>query len=131
MTLTPRTDITIYHNAHCSKSRETLALLHAQGIAPTVVDYLAQPPTLAQWHDLVQRLGGPVRQALRTQDALYTELDLADSRWSDAQLLAQLTQHPCLLNRPIVVTPHGARVCRPPERVLELLETTTRHHHTR
>ena len=115
------TDVTIYHNARCSNSRGALALIRERGIEPQIVDYIAQPLDAAQLQALVARLGLPVRELLRTKEAAYQELNLADARWSDAELIGFVAQHPVLLNRPIVVTPRGARLCRPPETVLELL----------
>jgi arsenate reductase len=112
---------TIYHNPACSNSRNTLALLRERGIEPQVIDYLKTPPTLADLQGLAAALQLPVRDILRRKDALYAELDLDNARWSDAQLLDVVAQHPALLNRPIVVTPLGTRLCRPPETVLEIL----------
>lgn len=114
-------DITIYHNARCSNSRGALALLRERGIEPTIVDYLAEPLDAAQLQALVARLGVPVRELLRSKEAAYAELGLADPARTDDELIAAVAQHPQLLNRPIVVTPRGALLCRPPERVLELL----------
>ncbi|KAB2896026.1 MAG: arsenate reductase (glutaredoxin) [Burkholderiaceae bacterium] len=114
-------DITIYHNARCSNSRGALALLREHGIEPTIVDYIAQPLDPAQLAALVAAVGLPVRDLLRTKEAAYQELGLADAKWSDADLIDAVARHPVLLNRPIVVTPRGARLCRPPETVLELL----------
>ncbi|MDR6212745.1 arsenate reductase (glutaredoxin) [Paracidovorax wautersii] len=115
------TDVTIYHNARCSNFRGALALIRERGIEPQIVDYIAQPLDAAQLQALVARLGVPVRELLRTKEAIYQALNLADARWSDAELIGFVAQHPVLLNRPIVVTPRGARLCRPPETVLELL----------
>lgn len=115
------TDITLYHNPRCSNSRSALALLRERGIEPHIVDYIAQPLDLAQLQQLAAAVGGPVRDLLRSKEASYHALGLDDPACSDAQLLRAVVQHPELLNRPIVVTPLGARLCRPPERVLELL----------
>jgi len=114
-------DVTIYHNARCSNSRGALALLRERGIEPTIVDYIAQPLDRGQLAALVAVVGVPVRELLRTKEAAYQELGLADPQRSDAELLDAVARHPVLLNRPIVVTPKGARLCRPPERVLDLL----------
>ena len=114
-------DITIYHNARCSNSRGALALLREHGIEPRIVDYLAQPLDVAQLSALVAALGLPVRELLRSKEAAYQELGLGDAQRSDAELIEAIARHPALLNRPIVVTPRGALLCRPPERVLELL----------
>ena len=115
------TDITIYHNARCSNSRGALALLRERGIEPAIVDYIAQPLDEARLTALVARLGVPVRDLLRSKEAAYQELGLGDPQRTDAELIAAIARHPALLNRPIVVTPRGALLCRPPERVLELL----------
>jgi len=115
------TDVTIYHNARCSNSRGALALIRERGIEPHIVDYIAQPLNSAQLTALVARLGVPVRDLLRTKEAVYQALNVADPQWTDAQLIDFVAQHPVLLNRPIVVTERGARLCRPPERVLDLL----------
>lgn len=120
-TTTPRTDITIYHNNRCSNSRGALALLRDNGIEPTIVDYIAQPLDAAQLQALVRQLGMPVRDLLRHKEAIFTELGLGDALASDEQLIAAVAEHPVLLNRPIVVTPKGAALCRPPEKVLALI----------
>mgnify|MGYP000703364886 CR=1 FL=1 len=114
-------NITIYHNPKCSSSRNTLALIRASGIEPTVVEYLKTPPGSDEILALVQRMGGSVRDVLRQKGTPYDELDLGNPKWTDAQLLDFIAQHPILLNRPVVVTPLGTRLCRPSEAVLELL----------
>ncbi|CAM3401006.1 arsenate reductase (glutaredoxin) [Paracidovorax anthurii] len=118
---THRPDITIYHNARCSNSRGALALLRERGIEPRIVDYLAEPLDEAALRALFVAVGGPVRALLRAKEAAYQALGLADERIGDAALVAAVARHPELMNRPIVVTPLGARLCRPPETVLELL----------
>jgi len=120
-TTAPRTDITIYHNNRCSNSRGALALLRDNGIERTIVDYIAQPLDAEQLQALVRQLGMPVRELLRSKEAVFAELGLGDALASDAQLLAAVAEHPVLLNRPIVVTPKGAALCRPPEKVLALI----------
>ena len=120
-TTAPRTAITIYHNNRCSNSRGALALLRDNGIEPTIVDYIAQPLDAEQLQALVRQLGMPVRELLRSKEAVFAELGLGDALASDAQLLAAVAEHPVLLNRPIVVTPKGAALCRPPEKVLALI----------
>lgn len=115
-------DITIFHNARCSNSRGALALLQERGIEPNIVDYLATPLTAAELGELVEHLGVPVRELLRTKEAVYQQLGLDQPGVSDAQILAAVAAHPVLLNRPIVVTPKGAALCRPPEKVLALLD---------
>lgn len=113
--------ITIYHNPRCSNSRGALALIEAQGIQPQVIDYLHEPLDTAHLSALVAQLGVPVREVMRSKEAIYHELDLGREGLSDAELIAQIAAHPVLLNRPIVVSAKGARLCRPPERVLDLL----------
>ena len=113
--------ITIYHNARCSNSRGALALLRENGIEPNIVDYIAQPLGLAALTSLVQQLQVPVRDLLRSKEAVFAELGLADPGLDDAALLAAVVAHPVLLNLPIVVTPKGALLCRPPERVMVLI----------
>ena len=115
------TDITLYHNPRCSNSRGALALLRERGIEPRIVDYLAQPLDLAQLQKLAAAVGGPVRDLLRSKEAAYQALGLDNPDCTDEQRLRAVAKHPELLNRPIVVTPRGALLCRPPERVLDLL----------
>ncbi|QTX19944.1 arsenate reductase (glutaredoxin) [Comamonas aquatica] len=114
-------DITIFHNNRCSNSRGALELLRARGIEPNIVDYIATPLTAPELAELVAHLGVPVRELLRTKEAAYQALGLDQPAVSDAQILLAVAQHPQLLNRPIVVTPKGAALCRPPEKVLALL----------
>jgi len=116
-----RPDITIFHNNRCSNSRGALALLREHGIEPNIVDYIATPLTAPELAELVAHLGVPVRELLRTKEAQYQDLGLGQPAVSDAQIFAAVAAHPVLLNRPIVVTPKGARLCRPPELVLELI----------
>lgn len=113
--------ITIYHNPACGTSRNTLALIRHAGIEPVVVEYLKTPLTAAQLAELVAALAIPVRDLLREKGTPFTELGLADTKWSEAELLGFIEQHPILMNRPVVVTPLGAKLCRPSEEVLELL----------
>lgn len=112
-------DVTIYHNPKCSNSRGALELIRAAGITPTIIDYLKTPPSRAELADLLRRAGLTPRQAIRTKEALYRDLklDAAD----DAALLDAMAAQPVLIERPLVVTPNGVRLCRPPERVLDLL----------
>ena len=114
-------DITIFHNNRCSNSRGALELLRARGIEPNIVDYIATPLTAPELAELVAHIGVPVRELLRTKEAAYQELGLDQPAVSDAQILLAVAQHPQLLNRPIVVTPKGAALCRPPAKVLALL----------
>jgi arsenate reductase (glutaredoxin) len=116
--------ITIYHNPQCSTSRNTLALIRENGIEPTVVEYLKTPPGSDEILALVQGMGGSVRDVLRQKGTPYDELDLGNPKWTDAQLLDFIAQHPILIQRPIVATPLGVRVCRPVEAVLDILPKT-------
>ena len=113
--------VTIYHNPRCSNSRGAQALLRERGIEPTIIDYLSHPLDVPALQALVARIGVPLRELLRTKEAAYAELDLGNPERTQAELYAAVAAHPILLNRPIVVTPRGALLCRPPERVLELL----------
>ena len=113
--------VTIYHNPACGTSRNTLALIRNAGIEPTVIEYLKTPPGRATLEALIAKAGVPVRELIREKGTPYAELGLGDPKWTDAQLLDFMLQHPILINRPIVVTATGARLCRPPERVLDLL----------
>jgi arsenate reductase len=113
--------ITIYHNPQCGTSRNTLALIRESGVEPTVVEYLKTPPGSDEILSLVQRMGGSVRDVLRQKDTPYDELDLGNPKWTDAQLLDFIAQHPILIQRPLVATPLGVRVCRPAETVLDIL----------
>lgn len=113
--------ITIYHNPACGTSRNTLALIRNSGEEPQVIEYLKTPPARETLQQLVADMGGSVRDILRAKAPPYEELGLADAKWSDEQLLDFLVEHPVLLNRPVVVTPLGTRVCRPSERVLDIL----------
>jgi arsenate reductase len=115
-------DVTIYHNPRCGTSRNTLALLHDAGHAPQVIEYLATPPTRAVLADLAARSGvAAARGLLRRKEALATELGLDDPAIGDDALLDAMVAHPILINRPIVVTDKGVRLCRPPELVHEIL----------
>jgi arsenate reductase len=116
-----RPDVTIFHNNRCSNSRGALALLREHGIEPNIVDYIATPLTAPELAELVAHLGVPVRDLLRSKEAQFKELGLDNPAVSDVQLIQAVAAHPVLLNRPIVVTPKGAMLCRPPQRVLELI----------
>ena len=113
--------VTIYHNARCSNSRGALALLQERGITPQIVDYIQEPLSAPQLTALIAQLGLPVRDVMRSKEAIYQELALDKPALTDAELIAQIAAHPVLLNRPIVVTPKGAKLCRPPELVLDIL----------
>lgn len=115
-------EVIIYHNPSCGTSRNTLAIIRHAGIEPEIIEYLKTPPTKAQLRKLLADAGLSVRDILRTKEALYAELRLADPSWSDDQLLDFIGHHPILMNRPIVVTPLGTKLCRPDsEAVLEIL----------
>ncbi len=114
-------DITIFHNPACGTSRNTLAMIRNSGFEPTVVEYLKNPPGTEQIRQLLGAMGVSVRDVLREKGTPFAELDLGNPKWSDDQLLAFIEQHPILLNRPIVVTPLGVRLCRPSEVVLDIL----------
>ena len=114
-------DVTIYHNPRCGTSRNTLALIRNAGIEPTVVDYLATPPSRGALADMIARAGLTVREAMRTKEAVYGELGLDDPAVGDERLLEAMLAHPILINRPLVVTPDGVRLCRPSELVLDIL----------
>lgn len=113
--------ITIYHNPRCGTSRNTLALLRERGYEPEVIEYLQTPPDRAALLALVAGTGEPVRALVRAKEALFTELGLDAPGVTDAQLIDAMLAHPILMNRPIVVTPLGTRLCRPAEQVLDLL----------
>lgn len=115
------TDITIYHNPKCGTSRNVLALIRNTGIEPQVIEYLKTPPSRAELLALIAATGAPVRDAMRAKEAIYAELDLANPALNDDQLIDAMLAHPILINRPIVVTPLGTRLCRPSEAVLDLL----------
>jgi len=115
------TDITIYHNPACGTSRNVLALIRNSGEEPEVIEYLKTPPDRATLERLIAAMGVPVRDMLRQKGTPYDELGLGDPKWTDAQLIDFMLQHPILINRPIVVTPLGTRLCRPSEAVLDIL----------
>ncbi|WP_018096614.1 arsenate reductase (glutaredoxin) [Sinorhizobium meliloti] len=114
-------DIVIYHNPDCGTSRNTLAMIRNAGIEPHVIEYLKTPPSRRLLEQLVVRMGIPVRELLREKGTPYEELGLGDPALTDDQLLDAMMQHPILINRPIVVSPLGVRLCRPSEVVLEIL----------
>ena len=112
-------DTVIYHNPKCSTSRKTLDLLHDNGIEPTVIQYLKTPPSRAELVKLIEDAGIDVRTAVRKRESLYAELNLADA--DDDQLLDAMVANPILIERPLVETEKGVRLCRPPDRVREIL----------
>ena len=113
--------ITIYHNPSCGTSRNTLAMIRQSGEEPEIIEYLKTPPTRARLKELIAAMGVPVRALLREKGTPYAELRLGDPKWSDDELLDFMMTHPILINRPIVVTPKGVRLCRPSETVLDIL----------
>ena len=120
------TPVTIYHNPACGTSRNTLALIRNSGVEPTVIEYLRTPPARDELADLIRRMDVPVRAVLREKGTPYAELGLGDPALSDDQLLDAMIAHPILINRPIVVTPLGVRLCRPSEAVLDILPDAQR-----
>jgi arsenate reductase len=113
--------ITIYHNPDCGTSRNTLAMIRQSGEEPEVIEYLKTPPTRARLTELIAAMGITPRELLREKGTPYADLGLDDPKWSDDQLLDFMMAHPILINRPIVVTPLGVRLCRPSELVLDIL----------
>lgn len=114
--------VTIYHNPSCGTSRNTLAMIRQSGEAPEVIEYLKTPPSRERLRELIKMMGVPVRALLREKEATYAELDLANPKWSDDELIGFMLAHPILIQRPIVVTEKGVRMCRPSELVLDLLD---------
>jgi arsenate reductase len=118
--------ITILHNPACGTSRNTLALIRNSGEEPVIVEYLKTPPTHTELAALVAAIGLPMRDVLRRKEALYAKLELDEPEWSDDQLIDIVIEHPILLERPIVATPLGTRLCRPSEAVLDILPSPQR-----
>lgn len=118
---TPTHDVIIYHNPDCGTSRKVLAMIREAGIEPHVIEYLKTPPSRAMLVSLIQRAGLTARELLRTKGMLYTELGLEDRSLSDDALIDAMVEHPILIQRPIVVSTRGVRLCRPAEMVIELL----------
>jgi arsenate reductase (glutaredoxin) len=119
-------DVIIYHNPECGTSRNTLGLIRNAGIEPHVVEYLKTAPSQALLKSLIERMGVPVREVVRIKGTPYHELKLDDPSISDDQLLDAMVAHPILINRPIVITPLGVKLCRPSETVLDLLAAPQR-----
>jgi arsenate reductase len=115
------TDVTIYHNPNCGTSRNVLALIRAAGIEPSIIEYLKTPPDRATLESLIARMQISPRELLREKGSPYAELGLDEDRWTDEELVSRMLEHPLLINRPIVVTPLGVKLCRPAERVLDIL----------
>jgi arsenate reductase len=114
-------DITIYHNPACGTSRNTLALIRNSGAEPEVIEYLKTPPVKERLQQLLAAMGIPARELLRQKGTPFEELGLGDPKWTEDELVDFMVQHPILMNRPVVVTPLGAKLCRPSELVLDIL----------
>lgn len=112
---------TIYHNPGCGTSRNVLALIRNAGVEPTVIDYLKNPPDQETLESLIMRMEIRPRDLLREKGTPYAELGLGDSHWTDSELIDQMLKFPILINRPIVITPWGVKLCRPSEKVLDIL----------
>lgn len=115
------THITIYHNPACGTSRNTLALIRNSGVEPVVIEYLKSPPSKERLQQLLEAMGIGARALLRQKGTPYDELGLSDPKWTDTELVDFMVQHPILMNRPVVVTPLGTKLCRPSEAVLDIL----------
>ena len=113
--------IVIYHNPACGTSRNTLAMIRQSGEEPEVIEYLKTPPSREKLKELIAAMGIPVRALLREKGTPYHELELFDPKWSEEELIDFMLAHPILINRPIVVTPKGVKLCRPSEAVLDIL----------
>jgi arsenate reductase len=113
--------VTIYHNTDCGTSRNTLAMIRQSGVEPVVIEYLRTPPSREKLVELIAAMGIPVRALLREKGTPYKDLGLDGPKWTDDELLDFMVKHPILINRPIVVTPKGVKLCRPSEAVLEIL----------
>ena len=113
--------VTIYHNPACGTSRNTLAMIRQSGEEPVVVEYLKEPPTRERLVELLAAMGVSARELLRQKGKPYDALGLGDPKWTEEELIGFMLEHPILINRPIVVTPKGARLCRPSEAVLDIL----------
>jgi arsenate reductase (glutaredoxin) len=113
--------VTIYHNPDCGTSRNTLAMIRQSGVEPTIIEYLKTPPTRERLKELIVAMRISVRALLREKGTPYRDLKLDDPKWTDEQLIDEMLAHPILINRPIVVSPKGVRLCRPSEAVLDIL----------
>jgi arsenate reductase (glutaredoxin) len=116
--------ITIYHNPACGTSRNTLAMIRASGVEPEVIEYLKNPPSRERLVELIDAMGGDVRAVIREKGTPYAELGLENPNLSNDALIDAMLQHPILINRPIVVTKKGVKLCRPSELVLDILENS-------
>ena len=119
-------DITIYHNPACGTSRNVLAMIRNAGVQPQVIEYLKTPPDRERLQALLSAMGMTARELLRQKGTPYDELGLADDKWTESDLIGFMLAHPILINRPIVVTPLGTKLCRPSEAVLDLLSEPQR-----
>lgn len=119
-------DIIIYHNPECGTSRNALAMIRNAGIEPHVVEYLKTPPSRALLESLIERAGITPRALLREKGTPFVDLGLGDPALSDAQLIDAMMEHPILINRPLVISPLGVKLCRPSEEVLDLIPTEQR-----
>jgi arsenate reductase len=115
------TAVTIWHNPKCSTSCKVLAQIRAEGIEPTVVEYLKDPPKATEISSALKEMGIPPRDLLRRRGTPYDELGLGNAKWGDAELIAAMAKHPILIERPVVRTRKGTRLCRPPDRLKEIL----------
>ncbi len=122
----PDTDVTIYHNPSCGTSRNVLGLIRNADIEPHIIEYLNAPPSREELKSLIVAMGITVRALLREKGAPYKELALDEPHWTDEQLLDLMLEHPILINRPIVVTSKGTKLCRPSETVLDILSAPQR-----
>jgi arsenate reductase len=113
--------VTIYHNPACATSRNTLAMIRQSGLEPRIIEYLKTPPSRQELEQLIRAIGKGARTLLREKGTPYKELGLDDPKWSEDELIGFMLAHPILINRPIVVTERGVRLCRPSETVLEIL----------
>lgn len=115
------TDVTIYHNPNCGTSRNTLAFIRNAGVEPTVIEYLKTPPDRATLQALLEQMNMTPRELLREKGTPYAELNLGGVHWTDDELIDHMLKAPILINRPVVVTPWGTKLCRPSEAVLDIL----------
>jgi len=113
--------VTIWHNPMCGTSRTVLASIRAQGVEPTIVEYLKDPPSAAEIKAALKEMGIGPRDLLRRRGTPYDDLKLGESKWTDSELIAAMTKHPILIERPVVRTPKGTRLCRPAERLKDIL----------
>jgi arsenate reductase len=117
----PRAAVTIWHNPKCGTSRKVLAAIRAKGIEPEIVEYLEDPPSAAEIRAVLKKAGMSARELLRRRGTPYDELGLDKPKWTDADLVAAMAKHPLLIERPVVRTRKGTRLCRPPDRLAEIL----------